>query len=122
MILSASRSDSKIIEEQDFDRALSILQSTERGMSRAFGGAGRAEISEVMYSVWAMIANSGQVSYSDILSTFRYDMTNDELQKILTTLAIMKEIKMVRIEDTQPAEYIITYVGTKKLIEGGSNV
>lgn len=119
MILSASRSDDKIIREQDFDTALRILQSTERDMSRAFGGAGRAETSDVLFSVWTMIANSGQTTYSEILSAFRYDVSHDELQKILTTLNIMKEITSENIKGTQ--DYMITYIGTKKLIKGRNN-
>ncbi len=44
MILSASRSDSMIIEEEDFDLALRILKETEVNMPATFSRIGRSNL------------------------------------------------------------------------------
>lgn len=89
IILSASRSDSMIIDENIFDRALEIIESTEKKMSLTFSGVGKSETSDVLSRVMAFIVSETETTFKELLRSFYYDAEEDTLTKIVSTLSAM---------------------------------
>ena len=110
MILSASRSDSMIIDDTDLSRAEKIMIDTEKKMPRAFSGIGRAKMVDVLTKVWIKVAsNKGRnMSISELLSDFHYDADKQDLLNIISTLRAMKIVEPIY----EGSDTLIRYIGT----------
>lgn len=92
MICSASRTDSMIIDYEDFDRGLGFLEATERKMPRTFSGIGKNNNSDTMASLMAEIANKKDTTAGDLLRLYYYDVDQYTFESMLKTLAAMNYI------------------------------
>lgn len=95
MLLSASRSNDKIIDLIDFERAKGILELTERAMPRAFSGVGRDSRSVIIEQIMQYIAHKGEVSMELLTKDFIYDVDKWRLDQIIQTLVQMKFCKVI---------------------------
>lgn len=86
MIVNASRSDTMIIEAQDFDRALHILTEAERVMPHAFANVGRLDNLEVIKQVMVKITTAKEIDMRTLLNMFYKDCDFETMERIITTL------------------------------------
>lgn len=111
MTLSMSRSNDLKITEEDFDRALMILQKTERNMPKVFGGLGTSKYSQVTEKIIQYIMKKGSVKRSDMLRQFYRDVDPQTLKIIEEA---MEQMKLVRVKrDLLAGEVTYEYKGTK---------
>ena len=90
MILSASRTSDKVITETDFDRALEILELTEKKMPYTFSGVGRSNSADIMHRVMATIASYGTIEFGELLRLFYQDADKFLMEKMIDALQTMQ--------------------------------
>lgn len=95
MIVSASRSSSKMIDIVDFERALNILEMTEKKMPYTFSGVGKSDTSEIMERVMAKVAACKIIDFGELLRAFYQDVDKLTLEKMIEGLVSMD---MVAVE------------------------
>lgn len=94
MIVNASRTNSMIMEDYDFDRAMRILEATERMMPYTFSGYGRNRDADVLVRVMTIIGNKGQISMQELQRIVYLDADKRTLDSIVTTLDSMGYLNM----------------------------
>lgn len=98
MIMSASRSDSMILDKEDLERAIDLLTRTEQKMPRAFGGIGLSNNAQLTYAISELISNAPKgLTHADILRAQVFNGTGEEISKALD---ILVQSKMIKIEQT----------------------
>ncbi len=109
MAVTASHTDKLIIELDDFNRALSILEKTEKKMYRVFGGLGASLTGPVLQKIIMFLAVNKKVKRSQLMDKFKFDITTIQLQEMEAALSQMKYIKVEIIANGSDRLY--TYVG-----------
>ncbi|MFA6972804.1 MAG: hypothetical protein WC208_15580 [Gallionella sp.] len=89
MLLSASKSSSMLLDGRDFDRALSLLTATERGMAHTFSGMGKNKDADVLTRVMAIIGSRKTITKEDLQNMVYLDAPKSVLDGILSTLDLM---------------------------------
>jgi len=99
MLLSASRSDDRVITVEDFQMALKILEQTEKQMDNTFKGMSaenvRAQLLSTLKQVAAVLLQHGELSYSQLLQLFYQDVDKWGMDRILETLIGMGAVTRV---------------------------
>jgi hypothetical protein len=116
MTLCVSRTDTMIISEQDMNKALSILESTEARMPEVFSGVGESPMASIVARIVKYLKMKQEVLYDELLSFFYQDIDDFNMRKILQTLEKMRWIK-VTIRGENPDK--ILFIGNPK--DGESN-
>ena len=95
MILNASRTGDMIITDKDLQRAIDVLNMTEKKMLNTFSGVGKAPLSDVMAKVMVDISMSGEdwVLFSELLDKYKDDADDWGMEKIMKTLEKSKWVK-----------------------------
>jgi hypothetical protein len=93
MIVSASRTSKRIINEEDFDRAVAILERTEKEMPNAFFGLGRGFHAQTMADVISYFQQHRRLSWRDLVERFKLDTVPDELSKLVQMLVSTGRVK-----------------------------
>jgi len=93
MLSCASRTNSMVIDTEDFKRAIQILELTEMKMIHTFSGVGRLDTSDIMQRIMSWLAYGGDVSFGTLLSAFYQDVTKKELTDIVEALQTMDFIQ-----------------------------
>jgi hypothetical protein len=106
MLLSASRSDERIIERRDLDRAIELLEEVERPMSEVFEGIGKAPHADLIPGIVSVIKEEGRVRGPDLFAKFSADITRKEFAEIIAGLQYRGVIKYVDEGETRYCEYI----------------
>lgn len=106
MIFNASRTNSMIIDEQDFDNALDILEKTEVKMIHTFSGVGKLETSDIMNKIMGYIWSRKTATVGQILAVFFQDITKKDLE---ATLDSLESVGFISIEHTIGGETSVTY-------------
>lgn len=105
MVLSASRSDSLVIDAVDFDRALMLLAAAELKMYKTFGGLGKSAYGDATQRVMEYIRRLGIVAQSDLMRTFYRDVDPGTLRVVEETLTQMRVISIKRHPETNNVFY-----------------
>ena len=105
MVISASRNSEMKITKSDLERAISILHTTERKMPLAFSGVGKSPVADTMSSVMAVVANRGEITLSELMSMFYYDVDRWMMDKMITTMQTMDFVSVTH----KGEETIISY-------------
>jgi hypothetical protein len=114
MVLSASRSDSMVITDLDFQRAKTLLGRAEIKMRYAFTGIGKSRTAEVLVRVIQFLSVMREVRRSKLLEHFWHDADSITLQGILQTL---EQMKCIRIGyDKNTSDPVIEFI--KNPVEG----
>lgn len=109
MILSsASRGDSLLLEQVDFDSAREILAGAEVNMGKTFGGLGKAKYSDVTEPVMNYIRQMGTTTRSVLMAKFYRDMDSFALKGIEEQLTQMKVINIRLLPDS--GEKVYTWI------------
>jgi hypothetical protein len=113
IILSASRGDSRVVTVDDFNRALTILDNTEKKMPRVFRSLGKSRYSELTMTVFDFIIEKKVVSRSEILRKFYLDVDDYTLDIIAKTLYAMKAISVDHILNSNEIVYTLIHDGRR---------
>jgi hypothetical protein len=111
MVCSASRDNDRVIYPEDFNRAITLLESVEPKMPRAFIGLGKARYAEMTSHLFDYLTRVGKASRSNILDKFNHDLDEYTLGIIMKTLAARKVVSIEYLPEK--GEYIYT------LLNGG---
>ena len=96
LCLCASRTSERIIQVEDFHRALGMLEAAEVNMPRVFAGLGKSRYSQEMEIVHALIESRGTILRSEVLQMMYRDLDEQALEGITKTLYEMKYIDVTR--------------------------
>jgi hypothetical protein len=96
MIVSASHTSSRVIKRVDFERALMILELTEKKMPLTFSGVGKSNTADVMQRVIAVISASKEIEFGELLTRFYQDIDKFILEKMVDSLHTMGKIEVLR--------------------------
>jgi hypothetical protein len=114
MIMSVSESSDMVMTDSHLERAIKILELTERNMPNTFEGVGQSDISVIIQKVLTYIKANGEVSFDILMRTFYSDADSYVMQKVIQTLTSMNFIQTIYNEG-EPK--IIKYIGEG--LEGG---
>ncbi len=92
MLLHISRSDSLVIELQDFKKAISLLETVEKRLPQVFRDIGKNVQATNMTQILEWITVKGKVRKADLLKQFSSAATPQLLQELITGLMQMEEI------------------------------
>lgn len=106
IILSASRDDSMTIDASILNRAIRLLERTEKKMPAAFAGFGESDDSAVMSRIMMTIASEKVITYTELMSRHYFDVDRIQMSRILATLTAIKFHKM----EHEGGETVITYI------------
>jgi hypothetical protein len=90
IILSASRSNDKIIQADDLKQGLELLKSVESVMYYSLHGIGKNPQADTMEKIMTEIALRKECSVPHLMKKFRDDVSRFELENILKALDLMK--------------------------------
>jgi hypothetical protein len=93
MILCASRTDDMKLREEDFVRAVQMLDEAEVHMPRALSGVGKSDYAEVLPQLMEEILKHKEVTMSHLMRRFSHDTTQFHLTKMIETLELMGVLK-----------------------------
>lgn len=93
MIMCASRTDDMILKEEDFDRAVELLDEAELVMPRALSGVGKSDYAEILPLLMEEILKHKEVTMSYLMRRFSHDTTQFHLSKMIETLELMGVLK-----------------------------
>ena len=102
---SSSRSNSLVVERQDFERALTALESVERKMSRVFAGLGEARYGKMTQEVLDFIRLKGYVSRTEVMQVYYRDIDRYTLDIIEKVLETMKAIALIHKPEENEVYY-----------------
>jgi hypothetical protein len=105
MIVNASRTDQMIVTKQDLERAIAILEFTEKKMVQTFSGVGRAQNADITTRVMQEIAVKKEIPLSTLLTMFYFDADRRTMETIVETLRSMKFITTKGIGKDQVLYY-----------------
>jgi len=86
MIMSMSRGFSMIMEAEDFDRALDVLERTEKNMGDVFGGIGADPLAAIKDKIIFFIRSRGICELSELHQAFMNDLDDRNFAMILAQL------------------------------------
>jgi len=99
MIMNASRCGDRIINGEDFTRALDLLERTEKTMDKTFEGMGANPLAIIAHRILNEIAMRGSILQSAIMKKYQDDLNIEDLNKIILTLISSKQIKKEALYD-----------------------
>jgi hypothetical protein len=105
MIMSASRSNEKVVDRIDFERALDLLETTEQNMPHTFSGVGKSSQADINARVTATVYRHQIIPLDKLMRMFFQDADLREMTGILETLQSMKMIR-IRYEEPKSVEWI----------------
>ncbi len=115
MLVSAAESDSMIVTPTHFDKALEMLETAEKGMSKVFATAGENRQREVMENMLqhfiARSKDEGRITKGEIYGTFMRDATQADLDSILSVYEEMNVIRMKVSASMDASSTTIEYIG-----------
>ena len=96
MVMSASRDNETVLEEQDLLRAIKILEATEVKMPRTFLGYGKSDISDLMPRLMGYIEvkKDENILIRKIVEEFYADADKDTVERALLSLEYIKYIDL----------------------------
>jgi len=114
MLSCASRTNSMVIDESDFHRAIQVLELTEIKMIHTFSGIGRLETSDITQKIMVFLKHGGEVTFGHLLSFFYQDITKRELEQVVDSL---RTIGFVDVTHIGAGEIKLKCIDTKGLMK-----
>lgn len=111
-IMSASRTSSMVVDVVDFDRALALIEQTEKKMPQTFSGVGKYNQSEMLERIMAHLAVRKELTVGELLYSFRADVSKTDLDIIVTSLEKMGLLNITHTGTT------VRLAATRRLLEG----
>jgi len=95
LILNACRTSSMIVDDIDLQRAIDLLELTEREMPKTFSGVGKSPHAEVLSKVMNEIGMAGEISKVELMRMFYHDADDRVMEIIIETLRSMGFISRI---------------------------
>jgi len=95
MIVSASRNSDLTIELEDMQRAVKMLEETEKYMAQAFSSLGRYELYDVLQRIMRDIAIYKKIMFKDLYTMHVQDVSPKQMAEIVEGLSKMGCINQV---------------------------
>ncbi|MCK4330862.1 hypothetical protein KAX02_13610 [candidate division WOR-3 bacterium] len=92
MVMSASRSNSMLLTENDLKKSIKLLEDTEQKMANVFNLMGRSDQADTIQKVMNFVARYGEVSMTQLMQKFLMFVSEVELDQILGSLRASKFI------------------------------
>lgn len=86
MIVSASRSFELDLVKEDLERAIAILEETEKSMALAFSGSGRLDVGVYYRHLCSVLVTEKEITMGELTARFSRDLTPDELSMMVEVL------------------------------------
>ncbi len=93
MVVSASESNSMLLNERHLTKAIELLEYTEQYMPDAFYGVGKGLHGEVMGNVINILKRNKMMEWTELVSTFHLDMLPGELGACMDSLELTGHVK-----------------------------
>ena len=94
MLVNVARTDKMLITRLDLERAIRILDFTEKKMFYTFRGVGKSPYASVLTKIMNFIGMKRQTSVNEIMTFFVRDVTKQDLDKVLESIQMMKYCKI----------------------------
>uniref|UniRef100_A0A6H1ZW02 Putative primase n=1 Tax=viral metagenome TaxID=1070528 RepID=A0A6H1ZW02_9ZZZZ len=108
--LSASRSDSMVITDEDLERGIKILTMTEKKMPLTFSGVGKSSEADILSKVWMEVGARGTTTFGELMAMFYYDADKQTMDRVLATL---KSAGFIDIGH-EGTKQVITYINREE--------
>ncbi len=110
MVLTSSRTSERVVQIQDFERALDYMQKAELRMGKAFGGMGKSLYAQATEQILGYLKDrrGRKVKRSVLLRTFYRDIDSGTMKIIEDLLYQMKVVKV----EINPRENDVYYTYT----------
>ena len=108
MVISASRSDEKIVTIDHFNDALQIMEITETKMHRVFGGFGVGILGDSINKIIDILVRRKKIKKSELMNLFYRDLSPAQLDEVITALRGMKVIDYKLVDNN--SDYLYTYI------------
>lgn len=95
MIMNASRCGDMVLTDEDFLRALDILERTERNMPHTFAGYGKNREADTLNRVMAIVGSRKEISIAELQRMTYLDADSRTLAAITATLMEMNFCRTV---------------------------
>ncbi len=118
IIMSASRSNDKVIKIADFYRAKSLLEATETLMPYVFASYGRRDDSDLMHRVIKTLGIKKKLSKTDLIKLFYRECSMQDLDTYLVMLKKVGAVDLMDVTIDGRKDVMITFKGSKKNADG----
>lgn len=89
MLTNVSRTSKMVIEKQDLERAISILEFTEKKMVETFSGVGKSNNADILTRVMNEVGIRKKIPISDLQKMFYFDADKRVMDSVIETLKSM---------------------------------
>ena len=114
MIMAASRSDILVIDNDDFSRALDVMEKAEVKMPKAFSGLGTSDHVKITDKIIKFLSRSHEpIKKSTLLIQFFNDLDVTTWELIKAQLKAMKYIKVTIDAGLNPDQEEYKWIGPK---------
>ena len=113
IILSASRSEDKLITVEDFELALAILENAEKVMQNVYIGYGKSSTNDLLQRAIVLVAKAGILPKSALMESMMEDADSFTLDRVLQTMLTMKYIQ-IELKEGLP---LIRWTGPNSVTE-----
>ena len=113
--LTASKSDSLVIQSTEMVEATQLLEKIEERMPVVFRGLGKAKFSEETEIVLEMITKRGKIKRSEIMRAMQSSLGAFELDQVLSSLRMSRLISTDRIKGTE--DFTVRFLTGKRILE-----
>ncbi len=108
--LKAAETDFIILEPDDIGRAIDLVRDVFKGLSNAFGGLGRSDLSIQIHTLLNICRQRGETSLGELSSATWRNIRPDELRVCLEAMRKMGYIEAT-FSQRKPGEMLITWKG-----------
>lgn len=105
MILSASQGNEMLITKAEVMRAITLLESIEQRMPKAFSGLGRAQYSDITEKVLSFIHAKKHVTRTELMRRFYRDLDAATLKVVEDVMQYMKVVEIRHSLETREVTY-----------------
>jgi len=99
MVLSASRSNDRIVTAEDLVKAVDLLEQTEIKMPRTFLGVGANPLASAQEDMKTWMATVKKAHIKDIVMRYQSDLTMDEIRKVILVVQTLGLVKYDPVSD-----------------------
>ena len=96
IIISAARSPSQVIQDEDLYYAAAIIQQAEANMGKAFGGIGDNPLASLQNQIVDLLLKQGEITDMQLVKTFMSEASANDINQVMNTLQTAGLCKYVK--------------------------
>jgi hypothetical protein len=113
MLLHIARSDTLIIELEDFEKAIYLLSSIERRLPKAFQSVGKNSYAPTLHAIYNYIKAKERVRPDELAKQFYSEAEPNKLEELISGLMRMDVVSMISVQEgegehAKNVQYLIT--------------